>query len=110
MPRTQPALEDVTLPERAIPPGQFVISVEHASNRIPPVYKNLGLTRQQLDAHIAWPDDRPGGDQPCSHNGGRACAGRPSGAQRGQGHHHGEPGKQCGHPATGASTARPLQA
>jgi predicted N-formylglutamate amidohydrolase len=47
-------LEDVTLPERAIPPGQFVISVEHASNRIPPVYKNLGLTRQQLDAHIAW--------------------------------------------------------
>lgn len=54
MPRTQPPLEDVTRPELALEPGQFVVSAEHASNRIPAGYKNLGLTRRQLQAHIAW--------------------------------------------------------
>jgi predicted N-formylglutamate amidohydrolase len=54
MPRTQPALENVNGLARAIHPGQFVISAEHASHRIPAAYKNLGLTRRQLDSHIAW--------------------------------------------------------
>jgi predicted N-formylglutamate amidohydrolase len=54
MPGTKQALENVSPLARAIHPGQFVISAEHASNRIPAAYKNLGLTRRQLDAHIAW--------------------------------------------------------
>jgi predicted N-formylglutamate amidohydrolase len=63
MPRTQPALEDVSPPPRTdfheladfpFAPGQFLISAEHASNRIPVRYKNLGLTRRQLQSHIAW--------------------------------------------------------
>jgi predicted N-formylglutamate amidohydrolase len=52
MSATKPALEDV---ERlAIHLRQVVISVEHASNRIPATYKNLGLTRRRLQSHIAW--------------------------------------------------------
>jgi predicted N-formylglutamate amidohydrolase len=61
MPRTQPALENVS---RAAPRSsalasrllarQFIISAEHASNRVPAQYKNLGLTRRQLQSHIAW--------------------------------------------------------
>jgi predicted N-formylglutamate amidohydrolase len=54
MPGTKQALEDVRRLARAIHPGQFVVSAEHASNRIPAAYNNLGLTRRQLDAHIAW--------------------------------------------------------
>jgi predicted N-formylglutamate amidohydrolase len=59
MPRTKSPLEPVARPDRAlvspaIQPRQFVISAEHASNRIPAAYKNLGLTRRQLESHIAW--------------------------------------------------------
>jgi predicted N-formylglutamate amidohydrolase len=54
MPRTQPALEDVDPLEQPFLPGQFVISVEHASNRIPASYHDLGLSRRQLHSHIAW--------------------------------------------------------
>ncbi len=75
MPRKKPALEYVGKPAhlrlapQPIPPQpiaprpspphallarQFVISAEHASNHIPGSYKNLGLTRRQLDSHIAW--------------------------------------------------------
>jgi predicted N-formylglutamate amidohydrolase len=45
---------------------QFVISAEHASNRVPAQYKNLGLTRRQLQSHIAW--------DPGSRSVARACA------------------------------------
>lgn len=35
-------------------PGPMVIVCEHASNRIPPDWGSLGLTAEQLRAHIAW--------------------------------------------------------
>jgi len=54
MPGTQPALEDLDRLALGILPRQFVISAEHASNRIPAAYRNLGLTRRQLHLHIAW--------------------------------------------------------
>jgi predicted N-formylglutamate amidohydrolase len=34
--------------------GQLVISCEHASNRLPARYGNLGLGRRVLESHIAW--------------------------------------------------------
>jgi predicted N-formylglutamate amidohydrolase len=52
MPGAKQALEDVVLP--AVSPGQFVISAEHASNRIPARYKNLSLSKRQIRSHIAW--------------------------------------------------------
>jgi predicted N-formylglutamate amidohydrolase len=59
MPGTKPALEPVGRLPGSVPPSpilahQFVISAEHASNHIPASYKNLGLTRRQLESHIAW--------------------------------------------------------
>ncbi len=33
---------------------QLVISCEHASNRIPPRYRNLGLSVELRQSHIAW--------------------------------------------------------
>lgn len=35
-------------------PSSLVISCEHASNRIPSRYDNLGLSARALDSHIAW--------------------------------------------------------
>jgi predicted N-formylglutamate amidohydrolase len=52
MPAAKPALEDVG--RLAVHPGQFVISAEHATNRIPAAYNNLGLSGRQLQTHIAW--------------------------------------------------------
>jgi predicted N-formylglutamate amidohydrolase len=54
MPRPEQALEDLDLAALGISRRQFVISVEHASNRIPAGFGNLGLTSRQLDSHIAW--------------------------------------------------------
>jgi predicted N-formylglutamate amidohydrolase len=34
--------------------NQFVVSCEHASNRIPGRYDNLGLAPKVLESHIAW--------------------------------------------------------
>lgn len=34
--------------------GSLVVSCEHASNRVPPAYRNLGLSRAHLSSHIAW--------------------------------------------------------
>jgi predicted N-formylglutamate amidohydrolase len=47
-------VEDVKGPGGTLRGEQFVISAEHASNRIPARYQNLGLTRRKLDSHIAW--------------------------------------------------------
>ncbi len=47
--------------------AQLVITCEHASNRIPDRYGNLGLSRQALDSHIAW--DR--GSQPLARHSAR---------------------------------------
>jgi predicted N-formylglutamate amidohydrolase len=33
---------------------QVVVSCEHASNRVPASLRQLGLTKRQLDEHIAW--------------------------------------------------------
>jgi predicted N-formylglutamate amidohydrolase len=53
MPRAKPALEPLTV-ATAVRPGQFIISCEHASNRIPARYRGLGLSSRALDTHIAW--------------------------------------------------------
>jgi predicted N-formylglutamate amidohydrolase len=34
--------------------GRFVIICDHASNRIPPAFGNLGLDEKALGSHIAW--------------------------------------------------------
>ena len=61
MPRTQPALEDVSRRARGsglkgarLDARQFVVTAEHASNHIPSRYESLGLNGAQLHAHIAW--------------------------------------------------------
>lgn len=35
-------------------PSRFVVTCEHASNRLPGGYARLGLTKEQLSSHIAW--------------------------------------------------------
>lgn len=40
-------------PPRRVP-ARLVITCEHASNRIPDRYGNLGLSPRALDSHIAW--------------------------------------------------------
>jgi predicted N-formylglutamate amidohydrolase len=79
MPGSKPALADVGGPEHrdrrtlTFRPRQFVISVEHASNRIPAPYNNLGLTRRQLDSHIAWDPGAKAIARACAKALGRAC-------------------------------------
>jgi predicted N-formylglutamate amidohydrolase len=34
--------------------GSLIITCEHATNRLPGGYRNLGLSRQALTSHIAW--------------------------------------------------------
>jgi predicted N-formylglutamate amidohydrolase len=38
----------------AVRRNQFLVSCEHASNRIPGSYGNLGLAAKLLESHIAW--------------------------------------------------------
>ncbi len=52
MPRAKPALDPLT--GVAAAPGQFLVSCEHASNRLPARYQGLGLSAKALDMHIAW--------------------------------------------------------
>ncbi len=42
------------MPTPRLGPSQLVITCEHASNRIPARYANLGLSERVLDSHIAW--------------------------------------------------------
>ncbi len=42
------------MPPPRLAPSQLVITCEHASNRIPDRYGNLGLSARMLDSHIAW--------------------------------------------------------
>jgi predicted N-formylglutamate amidohydrolase len=65
MPRAKPALDPLTAAPAARR-GQFIISCEHASNRIPARYQGLGLSSKTLQTHIAW--------DPGSREIARACA------------------------------------
>lgn len=42
------------MPRPRLGPAQLLITCEHASNRIPDRYGNLGLSARALDSHIAW--------------------------------------------------------
>ncbi len=42
------------MPGPRLSPSLLVITAEHASNRIPARYGNLGLSARALDSHIAW--------------------------------------------------------
>jgi predicted N-formylglutamate amidohydrolase len=54
MPRAKHALVSLKAGLGALRAREFVISCEHASNRIPSRYELLGLPAARLETHIAW--------------------------------------------------------
>jgi len=54
MPRAKHALVSLKAGLGALRAREFVISCEHASNRIPSRYELLGLPPARLETHIAW--------------------------------------------------------